>query len=87
MILIRRSRVSNFLADSIQQIHSLRASGVISCQTSYIGFSAWRIFRKSSGILCIVPADIVFEVIVLVMTGFYQILSIIAFIFLTLFPI
>jgi hypothetical protein len=32
--LIRFSRVSNFLADSTQHIHSLRASGVISPQAA-----------------------------------------------------
>ncbi len=43
---IRRSLVSCFFADSIQQIHSLRASGVISSHTANILGSDNKAFFK-----------------------------------------
>jgi preprotein translocase subunit SecG len=49
---IRRLLVSGFLADSIQQIHSLRASGVISSHAVRAAGVAMRVLRKSAGILC-----------------------------------
>ena len=60
---IRRLLVSGFLADSIQQIHSLRASGVISSHAASDAGEEIRIFRKSSGTLCTTPAEISFLVI------------------------
>lgn len=52
-----RSRVSDFLADSTQQIHSLRASGVISSQSFKATGDAVMAFRRSCGsLLCTVPA-------------------------------
>jgi len=52
------SLVSGFLTDSIQHIHSLRASGVISSHADSAFGSEVRIFRKSSGTLCTTPAAI-----------------------------
>jgi hypothetical protein len=54
--LIRISRVSAFFPDVIQQIHSLRASGVMSSHTARaFGFDA-SAFRKSAGAaLCAGP--------------------------------
>ncbi len=47
--------VSAFLPDVTQQIHSLRASGVISSHTARAAGADIRALRKSSGIVCIVP--------------------------------
>jgi hypothetical protein len=52
---IRRFLVSSFLADVTQQIHSLRASGVMSAHTSLAMESASMALRKSAGIRCIMP--------------------------------
>jgi hypothetical protein len=52
---MRFSLVSCFLADVTQQIHSLRASGVISCHIASMVLSADIASRKSSGSLCSVP--------------------------------
>ena len=60
---IRRLLVSGFLADSIQQIHSLRASGLISSQAARAAGAEVRVFRKSAGSLCTTPAAISFLVI------------------------
>ena len=71
---IRILLVSDFLADSIQHIHSLRASGVISSHMALANGIDVSAIRKSSGTLCIVPVAISFLVIRL----FYQTLCIIA---------
>ena len=68
---IRWRLVSGFLADSIQQIHSLRASGVISSHAALVAGEEVRTFRKSAGALCTVPAEMPF----LVMSPFYQFLT------------
>src|SRR3989338_6926538 len=47
--------VSTFLPDVTQQIHSLRASGVISSHTARAAGVPLSAFRKSLGILCTVP--------------------------------
>ena len=52
---MRISRVSAFFPEVTQQIHSLRASGVISSHTARAVEDAINAFRKSSGILCSVP--------------------------------
>lgn len=52
---MRRARVSSFLADVTQQIHSLRASGVMLVHTPATTASASIALRKSGGILCTVP--------------------------------
>src|SRR3989344_4945180 len=52
---IRWLLVSGFLADSIQQIHSLRARGVISSHTARAALAEVRVFCKSAGILCTTP--------------------------------
>lgn len=48
---MRRFLVSSFLADVTQQIHSLRASGVMSAQTSAAIESESIALRKSAGTL------------------------------------
>ena len=58
---IRRALVSSCLADVIQQIHSLRASGVISSHRESALGSEARAFRKSTGILCATPAVEIFR--------------------------
>lgn len=55
---MRRSLVSSRLADSTQQIHSLRASGVMCVHASRAGESAVNAFRRSAGNLCTVPDGI-----------------------------
>ena len=55
--------VSGFLASSIQHIHSLRASGVISSQAVSAAGAAVSVLRKSAGNLWTTPPDIFFEVI------------------------
>jgi hypothetical protein len=49
---MRRRLVSSIFADVTQQIHSLRASGVISAQTSFTIGSDAIAFPKSAGNLC-----------------------------------
>ena len=55
---IRLRLVSGFLASSTQQIHSLRASGVMSSHSANATLSAVRVFRKSVGTLCTTPVAI-----------------------------
>ncbi len=51
--------VSSFLTETVQQIHSLRASGVIFSQATKALESAARAFRKSAGgNVCTVPPEI-----------------------------
>jgi hypothetical protein len=52
--------VSGFLTEITQQIHSLRASGVISSHFSPAAASEMRTFRKSAGTLCAAPAELAF---------------------------
>src|SRR5438132_2620118 len=54
--------VSGFLTEVTQQIHSLRASGVISSHLARAAGSEMRTFRKSAGTLCTAPGEIVFLV-------------------------
>ena len=63
--------VSAFLTEIVQQIHSLRASGVISSHAANATGSPLRTFRKSAGSLCTVPLEILFWSIKLL----YQILK------------
>jgi len=49
---MRISLVSDFLPDVTQQIHSLRASGVISSHSAFTFGTAVIAFRKSEGRLC-----------------------------------
>ena len=69
---IRWLLVFAFLADLIQHIHSLRASGVISFQTARDVGAEVRVFRKSAGTLCATPAVISFLVIGLFYQFFYR---------------
>src|ERR1700686_2443949 len=57
---IRRLLVSAFLADSIQHIHSLRASGVISSHAVKACGSDVSAFFKSAGTSCTTPLEICF---------------------------
>src|ERR1700730_17255000 len=52
--------VSGFFTEITQQIHSLRASGVISSHFARAAESEMRTFRKSAGTVCIAPGEIVF---------------------------
>lgn len=49
---IRIVRVSDFLPDVIQHIHSLRASGVMSAHVLAAFLVAERAFRRSAGSVC-----------------------------------
>ena len=51
-----------FCMEITQQIHSLRASGVISFHFARAAGSEMRIFRKSAGTLCTAPGEIAFLV-------------------------
>lgn len=51
--MIRMRRVSALLPDITQQIHSLRASGVISAHTARAVGAPMIAMRRSAGILCI----------------------------------
>jgi len=51
-------RVSSFLTEIVQQIHSLRASGVMSSQAASAFASDASAFRRSDGRLCTTPPDI-----------------------------
>jgi len=55
---MRRFLVSSFLAEVTQQIHSFRASGVISPQRPFAVASDSIAFRKSDGNVCTVPPAI-----------------------------
>src|SRR5580700_2587653 len=63
-------RVSGFLTEITQQIHSLRASGVISSHFARAAGSAMRTFRKSAGTLCTAPAEIAFLVMEFILLSF-----------------
>jgi hypothetical protein len=54
--------VSGFLTEITQQIHSLRASAVISSHFARATGSEMRTFRKSAGTLCTAPGEIAFLV-------------------------
>jgi hypothetical protein len=49
--------VSGFFTEIVQQIHSLRASGVISSHFFHAAGSETRVFRKSAGTLWTTPAE------------------------------
>jgi len=50
--------VSSFLTEMVQQIHSLRASGVMSSQAASAFASDASAFRRSAGRLCATPPEI-----------------------------
>ena len=56
---MRRSLVSTFLAEIIQQIHSLRASDVMSSQVASAAEEEARAALKSCGIWCTAPPAVV----------------------------
>jgi hypothetical protein len=55
---MRRFRVSSFLADVTQQIHSFRASGVIAAQRLFAAASDSMARRKSEGSLWIMTPNV-----------------------------
>ena len=57
VFVIRMPRVSSFLPEVTQQIHSLRASGVISSHTASAFGEEVSSFRKSAGRLCATPVE------------------------------
>lgn len=57
---MRRSRVLASFAEVIQQIHSLRASGVMSSQAAYAALSVASAFFRSAGSACTGPAAVCF---------------------------
>src|SRR3989344_4479081 len=62
--LMRMPRVSAFLPEVTQQIHSLRAKGVISSHSARTAGVEVIAIRKSSGSLCTVPvASVVFLIL------------------------
>jgi len=61
--LIRRLRVSDCFAEVIQQIHSLRASGVMSSHVARAFGAEASAFRRSAGTLCTPPSAFPFLVI------------------------
>ena len=65
---MRRSRVFASFADVIQQIHSLRASGVMSSQVAFAALSVASAFFRSAGSACTGPAAVSF----VAMLHFYQ---------------
>lgn len=65
---IRIPLVSDFLPEVTQQIHSFRASGVMSSHTDNALGVEKTTFFKSSGILCTVPVDIFLAILFLFST-------------------
>lgn len=61
--------VSGFLTEMTQQIHSLRASGVMSSHCARANGSEMRTFRKSAGTLCTAPGEIAFLVMDFILTA------------------
>jgi hypothetical protein len=53
-------RVSGFLTEITQQIHSFRASGVMSSHFARATASEARVFRNSAGTRCTGPEEIAF---------------------------
>src|SRR3989338_4516746 len=72
-LLILMPLVSLFLPEVTQQIHSLRASGVISCHTESAFESEIRAFRKSAGNVCTTPVAASFVVIRFFINSFLSI--------------
>ena len=62
VLAIRWLLVSAFLADSTQQVHSLRASGVMSSHAASTAEEEVGTFRKSVGTLCTIAVEIPFLV-------------------------
>ena len=66
--------VSGFLTEITQQIHSLRASGVMSSHFARAAGSEMRTFRKSAGTLCTAQGEIAFLVIDFLSTHTHSVL-------------
>ena len=62
-------RVSGVLTEIVQQIHSLRASGVISSHAANALESDRRAFRKSAGSSCATPPEIFFAILLVYKIG------------------
>lgn len=63
VLVIRWLRVSGFLAEITQQIHSLRASGVISSHAASVAEEERKALRKSTGTLCTAPVAMFIRVL------------------------
>lgn len=70
-LFIRMSRVSAFLPEVTQHIHSLRASGVMSAHSASTLGVAVIAFLKSVGSVCIVPLKFIFVVMCLININYY----------------
>ena len=64
--------VSSFLTKVTQHIHSLRARGVRSSHIANASLSEVRAFRKSVGILCTTPDEIVLLILLFYQTGGFR---------------
>ena len=62
--------VSGFLTEITQQIHSLRASGVISSHFARAAGSEMRTSRKSAGTPCTAPGEIAFFAMDFILDGY-----------------
>ena len=62
--------VAGFFTEITQQIHSLRASGVISSHFARAAGSEMRTFRKSAGTLCTAPGEIAFLAMDFILHGY-----------------
>ncbi len=65
-LFMRMARVSDFLPEVTQHIHSLRASGVMSVHSASTFGVLVMDFLKSAGSVCIVPLKFTFVVISLI---------------------
>src|SRR3989344_1288152 len=69
---MRIPRVSSFLPEITQQIHSFRASDVMSSHTAWAGLAEAMAFRKSLGNLC---GGSVVKILLLVINSYYHKIS------------
>jgi hypothetical protein len=72
VLLICSFRVSSFLTNVTQHIHSLRARGVRSSHIASAALSDVRAFRKSAGILCTTPDETVLLILLFYQTGRFR---------------
>lgn len=63
--------VSGFLTEMTQQIHSFRASGVISSHFARAAASEMRTFCRSAGTLCTTPWEIAFLVMGFILVHYH----------------
>lgn len=72
VLLICSFLTSGVFTDSTQQIHSLRASGVMSSQAESVLELDKIIFRKSAGISCATPGEIFLTIIYIFLLSYAQ---------------